>query len=214
LVGKKTLIPGPDAKPEEAEAFYSKLRPAKADDYEFKMGEKPDAEFVKAFRESAHFAGLSKVQTSRLVEKLTPVLEARAKAQIDAAAARDTEFETLVKSTLGDGHEKKVERVKTAIKELVPESVRAFADRLDNNSLALVVAFSHSLLEKYAGEDDFKGGAGGGSGAGASGGTDKDSLVKELHTLYATEAWTNFQHPDHDKTRKRIEEIMAAPALK
>lgn len=219
LLGKpKLLLPADDAKDDEVEAFLGKLRPAKADDYEIKLGEKPDENFVKAFRESAHFAGLNKVQTKRLVEKLTPYFQAAAKAKTDENTAakavadkRDADFETLLKSMTGDEFEKRSARVQNAVKELVPETARKFVDKIDDKSLALFVTFADALLSKYAKEDDFKGGNNGGGGGG---GQDKETLIKELHTLYASEGWKNFQHSDHEKTKKRVDEILASPVFK
>lgn len=212
LIGKKTLIPSADAKPEEIDAFLGKLRPEKPEDYEFKLGEKPDEGFVKAFRESAHFAGLSKVQTARLVEKLTPHFQASAKAKSDAEAAREAEYaKVLGEMTGGADFSKKQARVMNAARELVPKEARAFVDKMDDKSLALFAVFADAVLSKYAGEDDFKadGPAGGG------GGEDKAALTAELHKLYASDGWVKgFQHPDHEKTVKRVNEILAHQALK
>lgn len=211
LIGKKTLIPGADAKPEDVEAFFGKLRPAKADDYEIKAGENADAEFLKAFRESAYYAGMDKRQVSRQLEKLVPVLQARAKAQADADAARDAEFEATIKEIAGPDYEKKMARAQAAAKELVPEKARQFVDKMDDKSLILFVTFADALLTKYAGEDDFSGK--GGAGAGSTG-QDKKSLVDELHKLYASDGWKDFRHTDHEKTKTRVNEILASSALK
>lgn len=213
LIGKKTLIPGADAKPEEVEAFLSKLRPAKADDYgELKMGEKADPEFVKTFREAAHHAGMDKRQVDRQLEKLVPVFAAHAKKQADAAAARDVEFQNVIKENMGGADwDKRTARAKTAARELVPEVAKKFIDKMDDGSLVLFTTMVDAVLKKYAGEGDFNGGEGAaGGGAGAS----KDELIKELHTLYAKPERNDFKHADHDKVNKRIEEILASPALK
>ena len=218
LIGRKIGIPADDAKPEEVEKFYGSLRPAKADDYEIKLGKEPDETFVKAFRESAHFAGLSKPQVARLVEKLTPHFQAQAqardKAQADATAAREAEYATVLREMSGGvDFAKKQERVMLAARELVPESARKFVDKLPNDQLALFAVFANALLEKYAGEDEFK--SNGGEGNGGGGGTDKASLTAELHKLYASDGWVKgFQHADHKKTLDRINEILAHPALK
>jgi hypothetical protein len=210
LIGKKTLIPGPDAKPEEIDAFLGKLRPEKADDYEIKAGEKADQEFLKTFREAAHHAGMNKVQLARQLEKLSPFFAAREKAAADAIAAREAEFATLVKAAVGPEHEKKTARVQNALKELAPDSVKQFIDKIDDKNLVLVVAAVDAILTKYAGEDDFNPEKNPGGGGGA----DKAALVEESKKIFASEAWTNFQHPEHDKAKKRIEEIYASPLFK
>jgi hypothetical protein len=217
LIGKRPNgIPAADAKPEEWDALFGKLRPEKADDYEIKVGEKPDEGFIKVLRESLHEGGIHKSQAQKMLAKLVPHFEERAKAQtaendkVKAAnEAREAAFETMLKAAVGPEYEKKSARAQAAIKELVPEAARQYADKIDDKSLVLLTSFVDALLSKYAKEDDFKseGGAGGG-------GDSKDTLVKELHSIYANPAWKNFQHADHDKLLKREAEIMASPLLK
>jgi len=212
LIGKKTLLPGADAKPEEWDPVLAQLRPAKPEDYDYKFHEKADQDFVKVVREAAHHGGIGKVQLGRMLDKLAPFFQAKDKAVADANAAREAEFEkTMKEMTGGADFAKKSERVKLAARELVPESARQFVDKLDDKSLALFTVFADAVLSKYAGEDEFKvEGDGGGAGA-----QDKGALTAELHKLYASEGWTKgFQHPDHEKTVKRVNEILAHPALK
>lgn len=209
LIGKKTLIPGADAKPEDWDQFLSKLRPEKPEDYEVKVGEGADQEFLKTFREASHHAGVSKVQLSRQLEKLVPVLQAKAKEQADANAAKEAEFDTLVKAAVGPDHEKKVARVGEAIKEFAPEGVRKFIDKLDNTAMALVVGLVHGVLEKYGAEDKINNEGGSGNAS-----NDKETLLNEAKAIYANPAWKNFQHPDHEKLVKREAEIFAHPAFK
>jgi hypothetical protein len=217
LIGKKTIgIPEGDD-PKQWDEFAGKMRPAKADDYEIVTGEKPDPEFLKAVREAFYDAGIHKTQANRVFGKLIPTLQAAGKAQKEKAAAleaemekRDKEFADLLKNMTGPEFDKKSARVQAAVKELVPEQARKFVDKIDDKSLALFVAFADSLLAKYAKEDDFTGNTGGGGGGGAP---DKEGLIKELHTLYGSEAWKNFQHADHEKTKKRVDEILASPLL-
>lgn len=209
LIGKKTLIPAGDD-PKEWDGFLSKMRPEKADDYEIKLGEGADLDFVKSFREASHHAGLNKVQLNRQLEKLIPALQARGKAQADAQAAQEAEFDALVKAAVGPEFEKKSARVQAAIKELAPEGTRKFIDALDNKAMVLLVGLVDGVLSKYAGEDDFTGKG----GAGGSGAADKDTLIKELHTIYASDGWKDFRHGDHEKTKKRVDEILASAAFK
>ncbi len=211
LIGKKTLIPAADAKPEEWDAFLSKMRPEKADDYEIKVGENADADFIKVFREAAHHAGMNKIQMARQLEKLEPFFKGRDKAAADEQAKHDAEFEALLTTGIGADHDKKVARVQSAIKELAPDVYKQYIDKLDNKSLALVVGLVNGVLEKYAKEDDLNPGGGGG---GSSGGNDKEVLLAEAHKLYASDAWKDFRHPDHEKAMKRSNEIFANPVFK
>lgn len=215
LLGKpKLLLPGDGAKSGDWDSVFEKLRPAKAEDYGYDFGEKADKDFAKTFLEASHHAGLNKEQLDRQLGKLRPFFEAREKAARDAVVARDADYEkTLKEMTGGADFAAKQARVQNATRELVPEAARQYVDKLKDGDLALFTVFANSLLEKYAGEDEFKGNEGGNNGGG--GGQDKDALVKELTTLYASEGWTKgFSHPDHDKTKKRVDEILAHPALK
>lgn len=73
LKSKALIPPGPEAKPEELDAFYGKLgRPEKADGYEFKLPEglpetfPYDGESAKAYKAWAHAAGLTPRQAQGL----------------------------------------------------------------------------------------------------------------------------------------------------
>lgn len=212
LIGKKTVggVPGLDAKPEEIEAFYHGLRPAKPEDYEFKLGEKPDEDFVKELRAAAHGAGLDKRQMSKFIDALAPGFAARQKAQDEAQSARDKEFEGIVATTFGKDNEKVVARVGEAIKDHTPEPLRPHIDKLDNNALAILTGIINAVLVKYVPEDELKS-KGGGGGAGE---TDRATLQTEARKLMALPAYKDFQNPDHEKTTKRVAEIYANAAFK
>lgn len=212
LIGKKRGIPEGDD-PKEWEEFHSKLRPAKADDYELTLGEKPDEEFVKTFRAAAFESGASKHTVKMLTSKLMPFFksraEAQAKAQADAQAKIEQEYTEFAKAAMGDGWDKKQGRVMTAMKELLPEGAKKFIDKLSNNDMALVVASVDAILSKYAKEDDFKP-----ASEGDGGGADKEALVTELKKLYAHPGWKNFTDPESAKVRTRVDEILAHPLMK
>ncbi len=209
LLGKKRGIPeGDDQK--EWDDFHAKLRPAKPEDYEIALGEKPDEEFVKVFRTAAHEAGASKRSLKVMTEKLTPFFKARAEAEAAKTAAMEKEYVEFTKAAMGEGWDKKQGRVMTAIKELAPEGAKKFIDKLSNNDMALMVSTIDAVLSKYAKEDDFKANGGNGSGGAA----DKEALVAELHKLYADPGWKDFTKPGSAQVRKRVEEIMANPLMK
>ena len=214
LIGKRptgVVVPGDDAKPEDIEAFLGKLRPAKPDDYEVKMGEKPDEEFIKEFRAAAHHAGLSKAQVARQLEKLVPVFEAKKKAAEEATVAREAEFDKMLKESLGEKTwDVKSKRSLAAIKELAPEVFAKFGDKLEDKHLVLLSAVVDAFLTKYAGEDDFKVGSEGGGG----GGETKDSLTTELVALYSEPAWKDTFSKEHAAVAKRIDEILNHPVMK
>lgn len=205
LIGRKTGVPAADAKPEEWEKFYGALRPEKADDYDYKFGEKADADFVKTFKESAHHAGMSKGMVNRLMEKLQPYFANRQKAAEEAAAAQDAEFTKLTASVDSAA----MDKVKAALKEFVPDEAKLHIGSLDNKALALMALSINAILKKYANEDDLNPGGGAGGG-----GEDATALREEARKLMASPAYTDFRHPDHEKTKKRVDEIYAHPSIK
>jgi hypothetical protein len=140
-----------------------------------------------------------------------PHFESIAKTQSDAQAKSDEEFNNLVAGVFGKDNEKVLSRAKETIKEHAPKELLPHAEKLDNNSLAILAGVINGILAKYAPEDDLKRGGAGGTGAG---GDTKDALVKELHALYGSDAWKDFQHADHEKAKTRVNEILAHQALK
>lgn len=71
MVGNATKIPKNDAKPEEWDAFYSKLgRPESPDKYEFKLpeGGAVDEKLLGDFKTAAHATGLQPRQAQNLLE--------------------------------------------------------------------------------------------------------------------------------------------------
>lgn len=211
LIGRKIGIPGPDAKPEEIEKFYSTLRAPKPEDYEFELGEKPDENFVKEMRAAAHKAGLSKKQLAEFTAGLTPGFKARQAAAVAAQEKLDKEFEGIVSTTFGKDGEKVLARGQEALKDLTPAALRPYIATLDNKALAVLVGVIDAVMTKYVPEDDLNGKGKGGAG---DTGNDKAALQEEARKLQALEAWKNFQHPDHEKTVKRVQEIYASAAFK
>jgi hypothetical protein len=211
LIGKKTVdgIPAADAKPEDIEKFYAKLRAEKPEDYEYKLGDKPDEVFDKELRAAAHKAGLSKKQMAEFVGTLAPGMQAREAAALAERAKLDKEFTDMQAAAFGPENEKVIARVKEAIKEYAPENVKQHADKLDNAALTILAGVINSVLVKYVPEDKLNG-----KDKGESAGGDKAALQTEARALQTSEAWKNFQHPDHDKTKKRVAEIYASAAFK
>jgi len=211
LIGKKTLVPGADAKPDEIEAFYSKVGLEKPEGYDIKLlGEKPDEAFANEVRAAAHKGRLSQTQLNGFLAELGPKVAARQKAVADAQAARDAEFEAIVKATFGADNAKVLARASDALKENVPEALRPHIDKLDNNALAILTGVVNAFMVKYMSEDDLKskeGSAGGGN-------NDKETLSAEAIKLQSSEAFRNHQHPDYAATQKRVTEIYAHPAFK
>lgn len=201
LVGKKTGVPGADAKPEEVEKFYSSLRPEKDLDYEVKTKEGADEEFIKVLRSAFHTAGLSKHQAAKFQEKFHSFLEAREQKALAEQKKLDVEFETLSKATFGGEHEKVFEAVKVALDENVPDTLKAQLPKLGNTELMIVAGVVHSILKKYVSEDKLNGKS--------DTSVNVPNLREEGRKLMASEEYKNVLHPKHEETKKKVQEIYA-----
>lgn len=212
LIGRKIGIPDDKAKPEEVDKFYSALRPAKAEDYEIKLGEKPDEDFAKALREASHHAGMSKAQVARQLEKLVPVIAAKQKAAAAAQAKFEQDFDGLVAQAFAkEGEAPKVlARVGGALKEFTPEAYKPFVEGLDNKAMAVLTGVINAIMLKYVPEDQLNNPPPGGGNTG----NDKAALQEEARKLMAEPGYRDFQHKDHERLNKRIKEIYANPAFK
>lgn len=202
LIGRKIGIPGDDAKPEEIEKFYSTLRVQKPEDYEFKLGEKPDENFVKEMRAAAHKAGLSKKQMAEFVGGLAPGFKARQEAVAAEQAKLDKEFEQLAATTFGADKDKIIERVKGALDEYAPAAVKAQIGRLDNNTLALVAGVVNAIMVKYMPEDKLNGGKGGSS--------DGVDAREEGRKLMASPEYRDPFHPKHAEVKAKVDALYAS----
>lgn len=205
LLGKKTGVPAADAPVEEWEKFHAALRPAKADDYEIpvKEGSTPDPEVQKSVKAIFHEAGLSKAQASKLMAKFEGFVDGQTKAQREAAAAADAEFEALTKKTFGPENEKVLTRSKELLNTLTPPEMAPFLNRLPNESLVLIAGLMESVRAKFMKEDSMDGT--GGSGAAP----DVAALREEARTLQASEAWRSTFHKDHATTKAKVDAIYA-----
>lgn len=205
LIGKRPSgIPSADAPEKEWEDFYGKLRPGKADDYEIKLGDAADPEFVKTLQTAFYDAGATKGQASKIITKLAVAIEAQNAAQAEAAKARDAEFDKLTAETFGAANAAKLEQAKAMIAEHCPPNLKAYADKLDNAGLVILAGVLNNVREAYGLEDQI--GKNGGKGAG---GSDVAALREEARTLMANPAYADAFHADHEKTKGRVDAIYA-----
>ena len=206
LIGKKTGVPAADAPAEEWEKFHAALRPAKADDYEIPVneGSKPDPEVQKAVKGIFHEAGLTKAQASKLMAKFEGFVDGQTKAQREAAAAADAEFEALTKKTFGPENEKVLSRSKELLNTLTPPEMSPFLNRLPNESLVLIAGLMESVRAKFMKEDSMDGGGGEGGSA-----TDVATLRKQARDLMASPSFKDTFHQDHATTKAKVDAIYA-----
>jgi hypothetical protein len=202
LVGKKTVVPGPDAKDEDWDKYLAQLRPGKAEEYEIplKEGAKPDEEFMKELRESFLAGDISKRQATKFLGRFNQALEKRTAALADAQKKADLEFETLVKAAFGDQGKAAMERTKKMIESYAPAPVKPYIGKLDNNALAIIMGISEGILKKYAPEDELNTGN-------RDGGDNGKSLREQARALNEEISKMNPMDPGIDQKRAQLKQL-------
>jgi len=208
LIGKKTGIPDANATPEEVEKFYSSLRPAKFEDYEFPAAKEgqtaPDPESLKAIKGIFHEAGLSKSQAAKLSAKFEEFAAKQNAPAIEAAKKQDAEFVEMTNKAFGAENAKVLERSRTLLATLTPDTLKPYLVKLPNESLVVLSAVMEAVRAKFMKEDNLDGAGNGGAP------TDENTLREEAKTLQMSPAWKDFTHKDHVATQKRVNDIYAA----
>lgn len=204
LLGQRVpVIPAADAKPEDVEAFLSKLRPEKADAYDFKaLGESKDELLLATLRESFHHAGADPRQVSRFLEKFVPVFAEREKAIAAEQKKLDDAFNELVVQAHGADNAKALETTKAALEEFTPAALKPHMSKISNEALAIVSGVINNIVAKYGIEDKIKPG-----GAGGAGGADVEAMRAEMNALIAKPEYRNEFAPEHAATRAKVTEL-------
>jgi len=207
LIGKKTGIPEANATPEEVEKFYSSLRPAKVEDYEFPAPKEgmtaPDPEALKAIKGIFHEAGLSKSQAAKLSAKFEEFAQKQNAPAIEAAKKQDAEFIEMTNKAFGTENAKVLERSRTLLSQLTPDTLKPYLVRLPNESLVVLSAVMESVRAKFMKEDDIDGAGGGGDV------TDVSALSAEGAKLMLTPEWKDAFHAGHAAMVARVDKIYA-----
>lgn len=211
LIGKKTGAqpPAADAPAEEMEKFYSALRPAKAEDYEFPKpaeGQTVDEDFVKAARGMFHNAGLSKAQVAKLIPQFDKYVAEKSAPILAENARLDAEFKELMGKTFGPENGAVLERSKALLTQLTPDGLKPHLVKLPNEALVVLAGVMESVRAKFMAEDK---GSGDGAGAGA-GATDAAALKEQMYALQGSEAFKDYKHRDHAATIAKIRALAEA----
>lgn len=205
LIGQRPAgIPGDDAKAEEVEAFLSKMRPGKAEDYDFKaLGEgTKDPRLLEVLRDAFHHAGNSKAQVNRFLEKFVPIFSEREKAIATKQKELDDAFDGLVKQAFGADNAKVLERVNGALAEFTPEPLKPYLGKVTNENLAIMAGVIDAVLKKYGAEDKITPPGGGGAAGG-----DEAGLRAELSATIALPEYRDEFSPKHGAARAKAQEL-------
>lgn len=204
LVGRKVGIPD-WAKDEEVEGFFAKMRPEKETDYEIPVKGPMDEELSAAFRKAMHKGGLSTTQAKKMNAELFAALAAREQKQAAEQKKMDDNFLEITKGIWGSDQAKVTEEINGHLKEYVPDQLKPFIGRLDNNALAILAATVKNMHAKFGVEDGGKRTGGNGSGGAKS----VQELRAEARDLMGKPEYKDFMHKEHASVNKRIEEIYA-----
>lgn len=138
MIGSTIRVPKEDAKPEEWEAFYTKLgRPEKPEKYDLKAedGNRIDKTVLDAFRQIAHENGLTTKQAQAMLDTMN---------DIDGIKAREAE-KTLandlaaLKEEWGGAFDRKIVLAQRAVKEFAgPDMVKMLNDSGLGNHPAMI----------------------------------------------------------------------------
>jgi hypothetical protein len=203
LLGKKSGIPASDAKPEEWDAFYGKLRSEKPEDYEVGIGDPKDEKLLASLRSAFHGAGIHKGQAAKFQALLKPFFDEQDKARTDADTKLASEFDTIAQQTFGekDKQDAAIASARETVKAYVPANLLPLIDKLDNGSLAVLIASVNAIKTKYA-----PGEAGNPNNNGNTAG-DVENLRAEGRKLLSSKEYKDVTHPDHEKTAAKVKEL-------
>lgn len=204
LIGRKIGIPAADAAPDEVEKFYSALRPQTPDEYEMPVDDKSDADLAREIKTAMHEGRLSKHQAKLFLGALYPSIQRRREAVMAAQKEQDAAFGQIVEQTFGPDNVKVLEQVQTALKEHTPDALKPHLARLKNEDLAILIGVTHSILKKYASEDQLSGRGGAGGGAGPQ---TLAELKAAGEALMKTPAYRDAFSPEHQATVEKVQAI-------
>lgn len=205
LLGQRAL-PDANTPPEKWEEFHSKLRPESADKYELPTHIEgiPD-EYVASLANSkilktlAFESGLSpyqaKIQLTGLVKHLFTAEQQEKAAAAEASKAKDAEFAALSESLFKGKKDEVLTNAKKFLAGHMPDDAKKLLEGMDERQLTVLIAATDSLVQKFTGEDPYRGG----SGSGASGGAITEaSVVGEMQEIMKDPA---YQDPFKDKLK-------------
>jgi hypothetical protein len=192
--GANPKIPGPDATPEEKEAFYKRIgRPEKPDLYQIKRPEKmPEGltyneELEKGFLADAHAAGLTNDQAQKILDhwntKVAPML-------VQGIVAPE-KVEAALKEAWGTDFDKQSAARDRTVRTYFSQEM---ADALDMLPLEMQLVVNKGLArmgEKLSEDSSID--------LGHRGGTEptKADLERKKAEIYSDKAYTDRAHPMH-----------------
>ena len=206
LIGQRqTDIPKADASEEEWTSYFEKIRPEKADAYEF-----PETEYATKFGRNEEFtgkmqglfhkAGLTPVQAKILIEGYDSELLETAKQQAESKEQTTVQTQEIAKKVFKEGQEQAVKNANVLIEKFSPPEFDEQIKNLGDNERLVLAGVLNNVYKKFMSEDEV-------NLKDPSTGMDRVGLQEEARQLMASEAYKDFRHPQHDSTVKKVAEM-------
>lgn len=212
-------VPGENATPEQIKAFHKQLGvPEDPSAYNVKPVEwaeedKPIGDFLNASRNeafmgdikaAAHAAGVTPAQLQALADAYDRSFAKQHKEAITAQIAKEAElekgFDELATKLFGDSKFTVVNNAKRMMEGLVPNEVKPYLAKLDNEALAVLASVLQGVTKRYVKEDA------GFSNAGKTVSVTKADIQAEGIRLMSLPAYRDVMHPDHDRITALVKE--------
>lgn len=179
LIGKKTIgIPDEKSGDDEWNEFYSKTRPAKAEDYALELEGDDKQLFENLFYEN----GINSRQASALIKGYKESVE-----KASAPLFSKEGFEKEMSGRFGEKYNDKIKSVADFITKEAAEADKAVLDKMPNNVLGIVYSLIDRIQTRYAVSDSDTGKVGGSKAAAAPDwvgyAKEADRLKSHPHTM-------------------------------
>ena len=139
MMSSRVSLPGADAKPEDLEKFYSKVRPSQASDYTIEAGgiDEFTDDIQAKWKQSFHKHGLTQAQVNGFMHDRVQDIISEKQAADAESLKLEAETQVALKSEWGANYEANKGLVKSMLLEMGGEEVSDFlGDALDYNAEA------------------------------------------------------------------------------
>jgi len=212
-LGQRVGAPAPDASDEDWNKYYETVRPADANQYEFKpvdLGEEGkavadfinnqrDDEFMGKVKGIFHKHGLTKKQADGvaadydqiLSESIAPAI----KQQLDAKKQMEADFDTQAKARFGENVDNALARGRKFVEDFLPKDMRASLGGLPNEALIAFAVAADEVHKKYEKGDTVV------PAGGAQTAQTVQEMRDELRRLMTAPEASKF-HPEYESNQK------------
>lgn len=204
LLGERAL-PTEQDPPEKWSSLFDKLgRPKSHRDYKFDKFEGVPPEYMEVFKDEEmlkgiHAAGLTQKQATAAFKTIFTRAHAAEEAEKKAS---DEAFNKHMDATFGQNRKMIVDNAKKFLTAHMDPKVVPYLENLDEKAMSVLLAATHGVVSKYAGEDTFRGKA----PEAGQGAMTKDKVVGRMREIMAMK---EYQDPFANKTEnaKLVQEM-------